>query len=88
MTDQQPNNLNKQDSQLEVTRPVWLPYNDIAHDLVGALVGQFGYPTSGPKAQKYAVVVASLLKISKWRMRAAALRVVDLCSTEKLVNLK
>ena len=26
--------------------------------------------------------------ISKWRMRAAALRVVDLCSTEKLVNLK
>ncbi|MDC0136365.1 hypothetical protein OAI26_06860 [Sulfitobacter sp.] len=65
MTDQQPNNLNKQDSQLEVTRPVWLPYNDIAHDLVGALVGQFGYPTSGPKAQKYAVVVASLLKAAQ-----------------------
>jgi hypothetical protein len=34
--------LNKQDHQLEVTRLVWLPYNDIAHDLVGALVKQFG----------------------------------------------
>ena len=57
--------LDKQSYQLEVTRPVWLPYNDIAHDLVGALVGYFDYPTSGPKAQKYAVVVASLLKAAQ-----------------------
>mgnify|MGYP000120617658 CR=1 FL=1 len=58
-------NLNKQDYRLEVTRPVWLPYNDIAHDLVEAFVGYFGYPTSGPKAERYAVVVASLLKAAQ-----------------------
>ena len=58
-------NLNKQDYRLEVTRPVWLPYNDIAHDLVEAFVGYFGYPTSGPKAERYAVVVASLIKAAQ-----------------------
>jgi hypothetical protein len=65
VTEQQTTALDKQSYQLEVTRPVWLPYNDIAHDLVAALVDLFGYPTSGPKAQKYAVVVASLLKASQ-----------------------
>ena len=59
VTDQNPVLLDKNSYQLEVTRPVWRPYNDIAHDLVGALVNHFNYPTSGPKAQKYAVVVAS-----------------------------
>ena len=29
--------LDKQSYQLEVTRPVWLPYNDTAHDLVADL---------------------------------------------------
>ena len=33
MTEQQATTLDKQSYQLEVTRPVWLPYNDIAHDL-------------------------------------------------------
>ena len=65
MPDQNPALLNKQDYQLEVTRPVWLPYNDIAHDLVEAFVGYFGYPTSGPKAERYAVVVASLIKAAQ-----------------------
>lgn len=52
--------LDKQSCQLEVTRPVWLPYNDIADDIVAALVDQLGYPTAGPKAERYAVVLASL----------------------------
>ena len=65
MAEQQAPTLDKLSYQLEVTRPVWLPYNDTAHDLVGSLVDLFGYPTSGPKAQKYAVVVASLLKASQ-----------------------
>ena len=54
--------LDKQSYQLEVTRPVWLPYNDTAYDIVAALVDQLGYPTTGPKAERYAVLVASLLK--------------------------
>jgi len=57
--------LDKQSYQLEVTRPVWLPYNDTAHDIVAALVDQLGYPTTGPKAERYAVLVASLLKASQ-----------------------
>lgn len=65
MTEQQTTTLDKQSYQLEVTRPVWLPYNDIAHDLVGSLVDHFGYPTSGPKVERYAVVVASLLKAAQ-----------------------
>ena len=65
MTEQQTTMLEKLSYQLEVTRPVWLPYNDIAHDLVEALVGHFGYPTSGPKAERYAVVVASLIKAAQ-----------------------
>ena len=65
MIDHQPNNLNKQDYRLEVTRPVWLPYNDVSSDFVSSLVEYFDYPKSGPKAQKYAVVVASLLKAAQ-----------------------
>ena len=65
VTGQNPVLLDKNSYELEVTRPAWLPYNDIAHDLVGALVNHFNYPTSGPKAQKYAVVVASLLKATQ-----------------------
>ena len=65
MTEQQATTLDKQSYQLEVTRPVWLPYNDTAHNLVEGLVKQFGYPTSGPKAERYAVVVASLLKAAQ-----------------------
>ena len=65
MPDYNPVLLDKHSYELEVTRPVWLPYNDIAHDLVAALVDHFDYPTLGPKAQKYAVVVASLLKAAQ-----------------------
>lgn len=71
MLDYNPALLDKHSYELEVTRPVWLPYNDIAHDLVGALVDHFNYPTSGPKAQKYAVVVASLLKAAQAHVLSA-----------------
>lgn len=65
MLDYNPVFLDKHSYQLEATRPVWLPYNDTAHNLVEALVDHFGYPTSGPKAERYAVVVASLLKAAQ-----------------------
>lgn len=39
--DQQTATIDKLSYQIEVTRPVCLPYNDIAHDFVEALVGQF-----------------------------------------------
>ena len=65
MTEQQTTILDKLSYQLEVTRPVWLPYNDTARDIVAALVDQLGYPTSGPKAERYAVVVASLFKATQ-----------------------
>lgn len=71
MTDQQTTILDKLSYQLEVTRPVWLPYNDTAHDIVAALVDQLGYPTSGPKAERYAVVVASLLKAAQTHVFSA-----------------
>ena len=63
--------LDKQSYQLEVTRPVWLPYNDTAHDIVAALVDQLGYPTTGPKAERYAVLVASLLKAAQAHIASA-----------------
>ena len=63
--------LDKQSYQLEVTRPVWLPYNDTAHDIVADLVDQLGYPTSGPKAERYAVLVASLLKAAQAHISSA-----------------
>ena len=71
MNEQTTTPLDKQSYQLEVTRPVWLPYNDIAHDLVAALVDLFGYPTSGPKAERYAVVLASLLKAAQAHVLSA-----------------
>jgi hypothetical protein len=64
--------LAKLSYQLEATRPVWLPYNDTAHNLVEALVDHFGYPTSGPKAERYAVVVASLLKAAQVHVSSAS----------------
>ena len=63
--------LDKSSYQLEATRPVWLPYNDTAHNLVEALVDHFGYPTSGPKAERYAVVLASLLKAAQAHIASA-----------------
>ena len=63
--------LDKQSYQLEVTRPVWLPYNDKAHDIVADLVDQLGYPTTGPKAERYAVLVASLLKAAQAHISSA-----------------
>ena len=44
--DQQTMSLDKSSYQLEVTRPVWLPYNDTAHNLVVELVDRFGYPSA------------------------------------------
>ena len=63
--------LDKQSYQLEVTRPVWLPYNDTAHDIVADLIDQLGYPTSGPKVERYTVLVASLLKAAQAHLASA-----------------
>ena len=49
----------------EVARPVWLPFNDPAEKIVGDLMSELGYPTTGPKAIKYAIVVASVLKAAQ-----------------------
>ena len=48
--------------RLAVVRPVWLPFNNTAKLIVDGLMLELGYPTTGPKATKYAVVVASVLK--------------------------
>ena len=50
---------------LHVAVPMWLPFNDSAMELVDQLLGVFGYPTTGPKAEKYRIAVASLLKASR-----------------------
>ena len=71
MMESKPKTLDKRSYHFEVVRPVWLPYNDISHQLVSSLISQFGYPISGPKAQKYAVAVASLLKASQSHMLRA-----------------
>ena len=48
-----------------VVRPVWLPFNKTAELIVNELISELGYPTTGPKAAKYAVVVASMLKATQ-----------------------
>ena len=50
---------------LAVVRPVWLPFNKTAELIVDVLMLELGYPTTGPKAAKYAVVVASMLKAAQ-----------------------
>ena len=64
----------KKSYNLEVTRPVWLPYNGVARELVAALITHHGYPTNGPKAGKYAVVIASLLKATQILLRSKEAR--------------
>ena len=58
------------DYELEVTRPVWLPYNDTSKRIAASLVADFGYPTHGPKASKYEVVLASLLKAAQQHLKS------------------
>jgi len=57
--------LDKDGYNLEVVRPVWLPYNHISTQLTKSLIDKLGYPNSGPKAEKYTVVLASLLKAAQ-----------------------
>ena len=71
MAEQPTTILDKLSYQLEVTRPVWLPYNDTANDLVVELVDRFDYPSSGPKAERYAVVLASLLRAAQAHIASA-----------------
>lgn len=54
--------LQKEDYHLEVMRPVWLPFNDIASRIVADLSEGLRFPVSGPKAQRHEVAVASFLK--------------------------
>lgn len=58
------------DYELEVTRPVWLPYNDISKSITTSLMADLGYPTHGPKASKYEVVLASLLKSAQSHLQS------------------
>ena len=51
--------------RLAVVRPVWLPFNKTAELIVNDLISELGYPTTDPKASKYAVVVASMLKATQ-----------------------
>ena len=55
-------NLDKRSYRVEVIRPVWMPFNDVAYTIVESLVHKLGYPTTGPKAEKYAVMIASIIK--------------------------
>ena len=43
--DQQTATIDKLSYQIEVTRPVCLPYNDIAHGIVASLVKQIDFTT-------------------------------------------
>lgn len=71
MTESTSTALDKRSYFLEVVRPVWLPYNEVGHELTSSLLSQFGYPTAGPKAEKYAVVIASLLKGAQTHLLSA-----------------
>ena len=57
--------LNKREYRIEVVRPVWMPFNDVAQTIVESLVNKFNYPTTGPKAEKYAVMIASIIKAAQ-----------------------
>ena len=58
-------NLDKRSYRVEVIRPVWMPFNDVAYTIVESLVHKLGYPTTGPKAEKYAVMIASIIKAAQ-----------------------
>ena len=57
--------IDKDSYNLGVVRPVWLPYNEISIQIVSSLIDDLGYPSTGPKAEKYNVVLASLLKATQ-----------------------
>ena len=42
-----------------------MPFNDVAQTIVESLVNKFKYPTTGPKAKKYAVMIASIIKAAQ-----------------------
>ena len=42
-----------------------MPFNDVAQTIVESLVNKFNYSTTGPKAEKYAVMIASIIKAAK-----------------------
>ena len=58
-------NLDKRSYRVEAIRPVWMPFNDVAYTIVESLVHKLGYPTTGPKAEKYAVMIASIIKAAQ-----------------------
>ena len=58
-------NLNKREYRIEVIRPVWMPFNDVAQTIVASLVNKFNYSTTGPKAEKYAVMISSIIKAAQ-----------------------
>ena len=83
MTEQKTMTPDKKSYHLEVTRPVWLPFNDTAKELVASVVEHLGYPTTGPKADKYAVVIASLLKATQVLLRSTEARLPTYLGVQK-----
>jgi hypothetical protein len=57
--------IDKDSYNLGVVRPVWLPYNEISAQIVSSLIDDLRYPSTGLKAQKYFVMLASLLKATQ-----------------------
>ncbi len=57
--------LDKRSYRVEVIRPVWMPFNDVAETIVESLAHTFNYPTTGPKSERYAVVIASIIKAAQ-----------------------
>jgi hypothetical protein len=83
VTEQNTMTPDKKSYHLEVTRPVWLPFNDTANELIASLVEHLGYPTTGPKADKYAVVIASLLKATQVLLRSTEARLPTYLGIQK-----
>jgi len=42
-----------------------MPFNDVAETIVESLAHTFNYPTTGPKSERYAVVIASIIKAAQ-----------------------
>ena len=45
-----------------VVKPVWEPFGDEAEEVVANLIEEAQWPSTGPKAIRYRVMVASFLK--------------------------
>ena len=56
-----------------VFKPVWEPFGEEAEKVVDRLIKEAQWPTTGPKAIKYRVVVASFLKAAQGHLHTFVL---------------